>query len=1475
MYKIFFLLCFTLISTLAFGQSFKEFSQDREAYAADLQTFFKDIEPRDKDAREAHEALLLSFNQVWSSGGLSDPEAAEIYKISNNFLKKRMTAYEGWADFLGIIIHMETNQDEAHLLPWLQDMEQLSRSEPARASQDYLHTTYLTFVENVLYDDGRIKWKVPAGEYEYSFEGQPMFTFKSADVWGYFKDDSTMIEGTAGVFYPREYLFKGNGGVTYFIRAGLSQDSANVELADYAINVRKTDFEADSVKLSTLFFLKEPTLGHFQEKLTSQGGRDATFPRFTSYRENIEIKDLVPGADFIGGFTMIGSKFYGGGSEKSKATFRFSYDGKEVFTARAERFRLRFDKIESNDVALSLKMEDDSLYHPKVTLRYLPELKRLNIIRENEGLGQTPFSDTYHDMDMVFERISWKTDEPQMEIGNITVGSESPVLFESKEYYRGNRFAALSGLDTQNPLYRLQNMARTYGTDTIALSDVARFLRMDLQNAHIYMMRMYIMGFVEYNMETRTTVINPKVDAYIANFEKKRDFDVIRFVSNSAEGSNARLSLLNYDMEIEGVEAIALSDSQKVGLFPKNGQIIVHKDLNFDFDGRITAGRFTYWGELFKFNYDQFRINMDNIDSMRFKVESFETNALGQRSLVNVKTVLQGLTGELLIDDPKNKSGKEVFTQYPIFKCTRNSYIYYDKKSIFGGVYDKSEFFVELEPFEIDSLDNISTEGINFAGTFTSAGIFPELQQEIKVQPDYSLGFTTETPPSGLSAYGGKGTFTSELSLSNLGLRGDGRIDYLNSYALSDEFFFFPDSTNGLANEYEIKAQTAAVENPHVVGKSVKLHWEPKNDVLYTTSTRESPFDMYDAIGMRGTGTLAHSPSSLRGKGLLEFLNAETRSEDYLFKNRRFSSEKLAFQVRANPEAEWGFGMDNAKGEVNFDKQLGDFYLNDPANYFSFPANKYICYMDYARWSIPEKAISVKKTGSQASSTMVSVHPQQDSLRFEAGRTKFYLENSLLESFAVPNIDVADASIFPDTGYVAIEENARMRTLNNAAITASRQNKYHDFYGGVLNIQSRNSYTGTADYEYMDKDGTPWPIRFENIRVEDTSLTTVGSASIKQEDAFYMSPYFAYYGQVKLIASRKALDFRGHTHIESSCPSVSTDWFAFSSIVDPAHIIIDLPEIDPNDKTKTLANGIYLAADTIGGYAAFLSKDVSPADKQMFFANGKLYYDESIGSYVITTAERLADPEGKGNYLAFNNTKCTMHGEGEMSLGDEKSQLQINSWGAIDYNLNNDVMTMDMALGFNFFFSDDVLKEMAKEINKKTLLEGTDMSRPAFENALNQELSVKDRKEFREDVSQFGAPEEIPDELQNTILLTDVKIKWTPEAISFLSEGMIGVGSLGKYIVNKKMKGYLEIQRRRRGDEVYLYLEPDRSTYFYVEYKRNQLSLFTGEDPIMNIIKELDLDKRRQEVKGLPPFTYTVGTKGRMNRFLQRFEKFE
>lgn len=548
MQKSILLLSVFLFSLGLSAQRLKKFSTDRSLYLEELNQYLKGTKA---DKEKEIEPLILEFSDTWTGFGITDEEAALVIDISNNFLKKRLSAFQDWSNFLKIVSHLKLNEEEKYLALWLGDLKNTSKNERARTLSDYLSTTYLIFYENTLYDNGKVKWKVGSGDYSLQFDGKPIFKFDGIDLWGYFKNDSTRVEGTAGDFDPHRQIFEGNGGYAYFIRTGLSEDSAFVELRNFSINVSKTDFKADSVTLNTKRFLKFPVLGKYEEKLTSSGANGkGTFPRFYSYDQNIFIKDIVPGADFEGGLAIIGSTFYGGGSDSSKANVKFNYEGRELLNFKSDRFLLREDKLESNQVAVKISLKEDSIYHPKVTMRFLPNNRELTIIRDEEGLGRTAFSDSYHNLEMAFGTIKWNLDKPSMDIGNISLGAESTIIFESNNYYRGRRFDQLRGLNDKHVLYKMKEMIDYYGKWSFSNEEVAQFLQMDYRSTHILMMQMSVYGFVRYDLDSKTATFKNKVVDYVNNYELKRDYDVIQFVSKQNGRANAQLSLLDYAMKI-------------------------------------------------------------------------------------------------------------------------------------------------------------------------------------------------------------------------------------------------------------------------------------------------------------------------------------------------------------------------------------------------------------------------------------------------------------------------------------------------------------------------------------------------------------------------------------------------------------------------------------------------------------------------------------------------------------------------------------------------------------------------------------------------------------------------------------------------------------------------------------------------------------------------------------------------------------
>ncbi len=181
----------------------------------------------------------------------------------------------------------------------------------------------------------------------------------------------------------------------------------------------------------------------------------------------------------------------------------------------------------------------------------------------------------------------------------------------------------IAGLQRTHPLINLREAAYPWAYEDAPMKDLIYALRMAPSEGEKFLYEMAIQGFVTLNQDQQTITLKDRLFEYLLNWEGKRDYDVIQFVSRVEQGNNAQVSLLNYQMDIAGIGMIAVSDSQQVNLFPRGGLITVNSGMNFNFDGRINAGLFSYWGANHAFNYDQFMIDMPQIDSMRFKVKEF------------------------------------------------------------------------------------------------------------------------------------------------------------------------------------------------------------------------------------------------------------------------------------------------------------------------------------------------------------------------------------------------------------------------------------------------------------------------------------------------------------------------------------------------------------------------------------------------------------------------------------------------------------------------------------------------------------------------------------------------------------------------------------------------------------------------------------------------------------------------------------
>jgi hypothetical protein len=1036
----------------------------------------------------------------------------------------------------------------------------------------------------------------------------------------------------------------------------------------------------------------------------------------------------------------------------------------------------------------------------------------------------------------------------------------------------------------------IKNFTDKYNVREVGVQALAEEILMPQEQVTAMLVTLSNKGFVIFDRDTKTAFIKEKLYDYINAMNRKVDYDVLQFNSETFRIQNASLELDSFGLKIYGVPFVYLSDSQNVFIYPQNEQLVVKKGMDFNFSGRVHAGTFDFYARKCEFNYDQFKLGMPVIDSMSFMVRSFETNSNGEHYPVKVKNVISDLGGDLYIDDPNNKSGLKHFPSYPIFNSTKDAYVYYDMQSIFNGIYNREKFYFYVYPFTIDSLDNFKTELLEFNGYLASAGIFPDIEDTLRVQKDYSLGLLAKTPAEGYPVYGGKGTYYADIRLNNNGLRGNGSIAYLTSTSLSDDFMFFPDSCNALLKEFVIAEQFTPVEYPVVSGTNALKHWIPyENKMIFRQ--KELPFSMFNKESSL-TGMIVLTPQNLRGAGTMSFEDAEMQSKMYTFKQHEIFADSADFNLKSTELALSAFSTKNYNSHIDFNNRKGEFVSNGGASFVEFPINQYICSIDEFDWFMDSYEIAIGSAEKEAEmarydnlsirelidiplegSEFISIHPDQDSLSFISTVSTYNLKEFVLYAEDVKYIRVADAAIFPADKRIVVNKDAKMNTIADAKILTNTVTRHHEIYDAVIDIKGKNKYSGIGNYDYVDETNYRQKIFLKDIGV-DPSFQTVGNGFVSDTAGFTISNDFDFAGNILLYANHEFLNFDGGFRIKHTCVSGRKSWVKFNSDINPQDIYIKVDENLFSQDKNPLESSLMFSEESNRFYSGFLSPKKESSDISIFKADGFIKFDKASEVYEIASLDKLKGLTMKGNQLSLNKKNCVLTSQGQFKLGADLGRVNLGVYGTSKHYIIPDSTNFDLVLSIDFPFDEKALTMIAENIGAKNL-QGINLVKPELLKALTDILGDKEAEKIISDLRLFGKFRRYPSELEHTFFITDVKFRWNPASRSYISYGPIGIGSIGKTQINKFVDGYIEIERKRTGDVLNMYLEFENGkNWYFFNYRNNLMQTFSSSTEYNTIIQELKDDKRTEKQgKEGEEYTYIISNLRKKTDFLTRMKQ--
>lgn len=1493
-----------LTGLLLHGQPLKSFTHEPEVFITELDGFFQGIQVRENQQKAL--ATLKSFSELWSAGSFSPDQQQQIYETADLMLLRKLRSFPDFEQYLQTLVTFKSkNISNENFDLWLTAGHQLIES--SRNSKGFLDLLSFSndfLAAGILYQSRILSWSVEGSSFRFGYDSVFYARFDQINLTCSTRSDTTIIFGTSGYFFPESLKWMGDGGKVTWQRANLPENEVYANLSSYEIDMKTSTFDAYPVAFYHVKYFNGALTGKFTERVsTNEVTPDNTlYPRFESDVHDLFISGLFRDVDYQGSFSIRGAKIYGGGDEQSKAAlfFKRPYRDKtgnyDLLTARSNEFVISPDRITAETAAISITHQDDSIVHTGLQFRYTDHNREVSLLRVNQGIEQSPYANTFHNVEMGSEAMFWRMDEEVIQMGAMRgLQNQSTAFFVSDKYFSEWQFDQLMGLDRKHPLLWLHDYSMEYNTMEFFIDQMAAYMRMPQNQVEAQVIRLATLGFLQYDIGRKRATITDKVDHYLFSKSKMNDYDVIFFESNVNDRLNAEIKLENFDLLIRGVPQVSISNVKKVSIRPTGQEVTLRKNRDFYFSGSVQAGLFDFRATNCSFIYDTFKLNMPTVDTMRFKVKSFDADQYGNRRLMDVKTAITGISGEMLIDRPGNKSGLVESPQFPIFTSNSDTYIYYDHISEFDSAYNRERFFYYIKPFTLESLENFDTESIRFEGQLNSGGIFnQEIDEQLVVMPDYSLGFLRKIPEAGYQVYGGKGIFYDTITLSMEGLKGKGRLDYLKSSSKSADFIFYLDSVNAGKVKFELMAAAnGSAEFPSAKGVNLTQHWRPYEDMM-RVSTNDSLLALFDKRAMLA-GSLTITPTLLTGAGKLDFLNATAHSNHYEFASGAFSSDTLRLTLRDENVSKVVFNTENYQADVDLDQKTGNFKTNDIHSKIDLPVVRYVSFLNEFDWYFDRNEVELYSYAQPdvpgfdtltpaeligkplPGARFISVHPMQDSLSFYSPRANYNITENTLRASGVQLINVADATVFPGDGIVEIGENAVMKPFTGATIIADTSNRNHIITDAEVNIQSGYAYKASGKYAFTNAIGEVQTVNFDEITV-DTAYQTIAIGTIAEEDGFQLSPRFAFKGKVSLNARDPLLDFDGGYRVIQDCDSSLSRWVSFQQRISPEELVMPVPEELLEAGYKQLYAGFFHSNEENRVYPSFLSRRSYYSDSLLFSMNGLLKTRKSGAELLIVKPDQAGieeDKEPAAPYMRWNIDNCTINVRGKLSFGQDLGQVKMDIFGQADHVIFTDSTFFNVAFTVNFHFADDALAMMAEDLsaaNKPAI----DMNDPLIRDSFVEFIGAEESARIFDDLGLFGTIRQMPEGLNRNFIFSGVNMTYHSDSRSFISKGPIGVVMIKGSPVYKTFDGYVQVVRRRSGDELNVYLELERGHWYFFSYKSNLMQAASSRTDFNAVLREIKTDKRKDDAeKGEVAYRFTVTDAQAKNRFIRNMQQNE
>jgi hypothetical protein len=966
-------------------------------------------------------------------------------------------------------------------------------------------------------------------------------------------------------------------------------------------------------------------------------------------------------------------------------------------------------------------------------------------------------------------------------------------------------------------------------------------------------------------------------------------------IDTTNERANALFNIQTGKIQVNWVRKVMFSDTQKVYIEPYDNKVNILKDRDINFNANLFSGRVILGAYNSTFRYQPFKVDIDSALFMEMYITTrvidpktgfkspiplVDQDGYETKQLEPLQSRINNLKGILTIDDPNNKSGikSKEYPQLPSLTTTSKSFVYYDSKSIRLNAYPKSDFYFQIDPFTLDSLDNYDPVNLRLSGKLVSSDIFPDFKHKLRVMwHDLSLGFEANTPEAGLPIYKKKGKFTKRFALSNSGLIGNGIIEYLGSKFRSDDIVFLPKKMIATSDAFNVEEKRGGKpEFPMVKGDSVKVVWTPYNDSLYVRSSESTPFKMFKEGDHYLDGYLIMTPGGLYGSGTMDWEDATIKSKKILFNANSLESDTAHVIIKSFDKKAVSLNTENVKAKIDFDTQVGQFKANQKTISTDLPHNKFKTSLDSFRWNMRENKILLSASNGKTGE-FLSTDVKVGALRFSAASANLDLATNELNIGGVEKIPCADVYIFPENNKINIADGGKIEQLNNARIVADTINQYHIINKASIDIISRINYKASGYYEYNV--GTrKQEILFNDITVRNigNKSTTNAAGQVEEDSKFYVDAKTKFQGDIKLSADSKNLQFDGFAKIETN-KIPSSDWFNVHTPIDRKDVQIKyLNAVNP--EREKLFVGFFLCRDSTHLYPVIMQPKITPLDRPYFMVDGYMKYNDVQDKFYFLDTIRKLD-QLRGSQLEVSDVTGKIMAEGIFAFGSGLKNIKLSTVGEIESSLNASEYNFKLMSSLTMPIPNQLLDVLFADIaatsaENASPIDYTKLGAPFLKK--NISLLVNNSAKASQMVAKWQESEKFDWNYNNnekpTFILSKFDLSWSQKLESFFTKGRLGIASINGKTIDQELEGIAEVRPGPRGDDFIMTFSTASDDQYFFAY-RSSLSLMVVASTNANFQKAFNEIKKKDRVIKLPngeQITIEMGSVGDISAFKSR-----